>query len=54
MQPVVWSPPLPGLVKMNCNAAVSQVGLKAAGGGVARDSNGCFLRGFAVNLGHVV
>jgi hypothetical protein len=51
MKPIVWTPPPSGLIKINCDAAVSQVGLKVAGGGVVRDSNGCFLWAFAVKLG---
>lgn len=51
MQPIVWPPPLPGLLKINCDAAVAQVGLKGVGCGVARYSNTCFLWGLAVNLG---
>lgn len=38
-KPIVRTPPLSGLIKINCDATVSLL----AGGGVARDLNGRFL-----------
>lgn len=45
-----WHPPDSGLLKLNCDAAISDLGLKAAAGGVIRDALGAFILDFASAL----
>lgn len=46
-----WEVPLDGWVKLNCDAAVTNLGANAAVGGVVRNANGNFLLGFAMDIG---
>lgn len=46
-----WDVPLDGWVKLNCDAAVTNLGANAAAGGVVRNADGNFLLGFAMDIG---
>lgn len=50
--PVRWSKPLPGWFKLNTDGASLGNPGKAGGGGLIRDSEGRWIRGFSRSIGH--
>lgn len=49
--PIRWIRPRHGEAALNCDVSVTNLGAKAACGGVLRDENGSFILGYAANLG---
>lgn len=47
---IKWVFPILGMVKLNVNSACIK-GVVAGYGGIVRDDNGCWMRGFSMNVG---
>lgn len=48
---VKWTPPGPMVVKLNTDGSLNHVTRNASAGGVIRDSDANWIRGFTVNIG---
>lgn len=48
---VKWTPPRQDFYKLNTDGALNHVTKKASAGGLIRDTEGCWVQGFMVNIG---